>query len=64
MCVCVCVQVNVGYLAVTVGADALLAMKRTEIFVCRPSSKNKRATFYRYVNMYMHVYIYIDNKLS
>jgi intraflagellar transport protein 122 len=32
---------------VTVDANTLLAMKRSEVFVCLPSSKNKRATFYK-----------------
>lgn len=36
-----------NYVPVTVNANTLIAMKRSEIFVCRPSSKNKRATFYR-----------------
>lgn len=31
----------------TVDANALLTMKRGEVFVCKPSSKHKRATFYR-----------------
>ena len=34
-------------MTVTVDANTLLAMKRSEVFVCRPSSKNKRATFYK-----------------
>ena len=38
---------NGAYIAVTVDRSALLAMNRSEVFVCRPSSKNKRATFYR-----------------
>ena len=38
---------NNSYVAVTVDRSTLLAMNRTEVFVCRPSSKNKRATFYR-----------------
>ena len=28
-------------------AATLLSMKRSEVFVCRPDSKDKRATFYR-----------------
>jgi len=36
-----------SYEAVTVDRSTLLAMNRTEVFACRPSSKNKRATFYR-----------------
>jgi hypothetical protein len=32
---------------VQVDAGTLLAMKRAEVFVCKPSSKNKRATFYK-----------------
>lgn len=35
------------YIPVTVNANTLLAMKRSEVFVCRPSSSTKRATFYR-----------------
>ena len=36
-----------AYLTVTVDRSTLLAMRRTEVFVCKPSSKNKRATFYK-----------------
>jgi len=32
---------------VTVDANTLLAMKRGEVYVCKPSSNRKRATFYR-----------------
>ncbi len=35
------------YKPVILNANALVALKRSEVFVCRPSSKNKRATFYR-----------------
>jgi hypothetical protein len=40
---------RISYIPATVDAAILLSMKRSEVFVCRPSSKNKRATFYRYV---------------
>jgi len=40
-------QHNAGYIPVTVDANALLSIKRSEVFVCKPSSKHKRATFYR-----------------
>lgn len=30
-----------------VDANTLLAMKRSDVFVCKPSSPNKRATFYK-----------------
>lgn len=36
-----------AYTPVKVDANTLLAMNRSEVFVCRPSSKTKRATFYR-----------------
>lgn len=36
-----------SYTPVKVDANTLNAMKRSEVFVCRPSSKTKRATFYR-----------------
>lgn len=40
-------QHNTGYIPVTVDANGLLSIKRSEVFVCKPSSKHKRATFYR-----------------
>ena len=36
-----------SYIHVTLPAHALLSIKRSEVFVCRPSSKDMRATFYR-----------------
>ncbi len=36
-----------AYTPVKVDAHTLQAMKRSEVFVCRPSAKHKRATFYR-----------------
>ena len=41
-------QKSGGYTPVKVDANTLLAMNRSEVFVCRPSSDSKRATFYRY----------------
>jgi len=38
---------NNSYVAITVDTNTLLSMRRAEVFVCRPSSKKKRATFYR-----------------
>jgi len=40
-------QQKSSYLPVTVDANTLLSMKRSEVFVCRPSSQDKRATFYK-----------------
>jgi len=42
-------QMNaMSYVPVTVDTATLLhGMKRSEVFVCRPSSQNKRATFYK-----------------
>ena len=44
-------QMNaMSYIPVTVDTVTLLqGMKRSEVFVCRPSSPDKRATFYRSV---------------
>ena len=44
-------QMNaMSYVPVTVDTVTLLqGMKRSEVFVCRPSSPDKRATFYRSV---------------
>eukprot|EP00981_Chlorochromonas_danica_P008223 scaffold2066_cov229-Ochromonas_danica.AAC.7 len=36
-----------NYTPVAVDANTLLAMRRNDVFVCMPSSKNKRATFYK-----------------
>jgi intraflagellar transport protein 122 len=36
-----------SYIPVTVDAESLIHMKRSEVFVCRPSTNFKRATFYR-----------------
>jgi len=36
-----------SYTPVKVDANTLLAMRRSEVYVCRPSSKSKRATFYK-----------------
>lgn len=36
-----------NYCPVTVNVKILMAMNRTEVFVCRPSSKQKRCTFYK-----------------
>lgn len=36
-----------AYIPTTVDAETLSSMNRAEVYVCRPSSKNKRATFYR-----------------
>jgi len=36
-----------NYCPVTVNVKTLIAMNRTEVFVCRPSSKQKRCTFYK-----------------
>jgi intraflagellar transport protein 122 len=36
-----------AYIPTTVDAETLSSMNRSEVYVCRPSSKNKRATFYR-----------------
>lgn len=35
------------YSAVVIDASGLVALNRSEVFVCRPSTKKKRATFYR-----------------
>ena len=40
-------QQNKSYSAVMADAATLLSMKRSEVYVCRPDSKDKRATFYR-----------------
>ena len=47
-----------AYIPTTVDAETLLSMKRSEVYVCRPSSKNKRATFYR--NMLPEIVIAIS----
>ena len=41
------------YTPVKVDANTLLSINRLEVFVCRPSSKSKRATFYRYLLLSM-----------
>jgi hypothetical protein len=43
-------QQNKGYIPVQVNANTLLAMKRSEVYVCKPSSNQRRATFYKYYN--------------
>lgn len=37
-----------SYSAVVIDANGLMAMNRAEVYVCRPSTKKKRATFYRF----------------
>ncbi len=36
-----------SYIPVTVDANGLMSIKRSEVFVCRPSTSGKRATFYK-----------------
>jgi intraflagellar transport protein 122 len=36
-----------SYIPVTLDANALASIKRSDVFVCRPSSNEKRATFYK-----------------
>lgn len=36
-----------SYVVVVMDAAGLIALNRSEVFVCRPASKKKRATFYR-----------------
>ena len=40
------------YIPATLDAAALLSLKRSEVFVCKPPPfcKDKKATFYKYVN--------------
>lgn len=45
-----------SYIPVTVDTATLLyGMKRSEVFVCRPSTPNKRATFYKYTFSLLHL---------
>eukprot|EP00605_Chrysophyceae_sp_TOSAG23-4_P001709 GSChrysophyteH1.ASY1.ANO1.1878.1 assembled CDS len=48
---------NGAYVPVTVDRSTLLAMSRTEVFVCKPSSPSKRATFYKNTLPEIHVAI-------
>lgn len=55
-------QQNNSYTAVTVDVSTLLSMKRSEVYVCRPDSKDKRATFYK--NMLPEISIAISQPCS
>ena len=55
-------QQNNSYTAVTVDVATLLSMKRSEVYVCRPDSKDKRATFYK--NMLPEISIAISQPCS
>lgn len=51
-CMCYAVIQRTVYIPATLDAAALLSLKRSEVFVCKPPPfcKDKRATFYKYVN--------------